>query len=97
MITNKIKKRIQDISEIATSSGVTFVGSFLSDSLIGQIAPGAITAIMGYRQKRFEHMILLTIDETEKRLDIFQGLVNQFSDPNFIREKGTSSYVGFCS
>jgi|GEM_PF-6036109 len=82
-----IKKKIEDIIDITGETGSELVGGLISDALLGQIAPGLVSVIFSYKQKRMEKMILLALDEIKGRLNSLEFLVREFDDSYYIKEE----------
>ncbi len=48
---------VEDVLDVGAEGTVSIVCSMAAESLIGQVAPGVTTAVMAYKQKRFEKNI----------------------------------------
>lgn len=68
-MNNKLKEKLQDISEITIETGAPVLGDMLSNALIGQAIPGAATAVLSYKQKKTERMLIKTIDELKGQIN----------------------------
>jgi hypothetical protein len=71
----------QDTVEVLGEGTVSIVSAFLQDTLIGQVTPGVVSAIMSYRQKRLEKNIAVALNEIKKKLAYFEELIS--SKPTF--------------
>ena len=64
-----IKKKVEDIFDIAAQPTVDVVSSIFLEGLVGSIVPGVTSAMMAYKQKRSERMLEKFMIETKKRID----------------------------
>jgi len=51
-----------------------------SEAIIGQVAPGIVTAMMNYKQKRFERNIIEMLEEFKNRQSNFEHLLANVSE-----------------
>lgn len=81
--------KIKDNLDIMLDSGVAFLGSILSDTLVGQIAPGVATTYLGYKQKKAEEMINCAIKKIQEDIDGIKGKLKEMSEEEviFMRDK----------
>lgn len=64
-----IRKKVEDIFDIAAQPTVDIVSSIFLEGLAGSIVPGMTSAMLAYKQKRSERMLEKFMIETKKRID----------------------------
>ena len=88
-MNEKIQEKIQENFDIVLEDGVAIFGGLLSNTIIGQIAPGVVTTYLSYRQKRSERMIMSALDEFKNRLNNIETQLRDMTEKemNFIKNK----------
>ena len=88
-MNGKIKEKIKDSFDIALGGGASLMGGLLSDTIVGQVAPGVMTTILAYKQKRSEKRIMNALDEFKNRFNNMEAQLKDMNedDMNFIRNK----------
>lgn len=85
VITSDIKEKIsnfrKDSLDVAGEGTIAVLSSFISDTLLGQIAPGVSSVIMAYRQKRFEKNIMKLLEQLELRYEILNAKIAELDKP----------------
>lgn len=84
-----LKKKAEDIFDIAAQPTVDIVSSMFLEGIVGSIVPGVTGAMLSYKQKRAERMIEKFMIETQKRHDEFRERLIQLegSKSEEIKEK----------
>lgn len=91
-MTESMKDKLRNNFDVALSGGLgagaAVLSQALSDALIGQVAPGVVTAYLSYKQKRTDKMIVTAITDINGRLNALEEKLNKFSteDWTFFRE-----------
>lgn len=80
-MNEKLKNKINDIVDIGLSGGASIIEELLTDTIIGQVAPGVMTTYLSYKQKRSEKNILRALDEINKRIN---NLENHLKESNLV-------------
>lgn len=82
-ITEDIKKKVQefryDTLDVVAEGAVSIIASFVTDTVIGQVAPGICSAVMSYKQKRFEKNILKVLSELQSRQTYLDSIITTLS------------------
>lgn len=53
-VNEEIKKKLKENFDVALEGGTSLISGVLSNTLIGQVAPGIATTYLAYKQKRSE-------------------------------------------
>lgn len=64
-----IKDRVEDIFDIAGEPAANIVSIMFLEGIVGSVAPGIVSAVLAYKQKRSERMIDKFMIETRERQD----------------------------
>ncbi len=76
-----IKKKVEDIFDIAAQPTVDIVSSIFLDGVVGSVLPGVTGAMLAYKQKRSEKMLEKFMIETQKRHEELENkLLNASED-----------------
>lgn len=76
-----IKKKVEDIFDIAAQPTVDIVSSIFLEGVVGSVLPGVTGAMLAYKQKRSEKMLEKFMIETQKRHEEFENkLLNASED-----------------
>lgn len=79
-MNDKLKEKIQDISELAIETGAPLAGNLISNALVGQVIPGAATFVLGWKQKRTEKMLSKAIDELKTQIVDINNSLKELKD-----------------
>lgn len=79
-MNEKIKNRIEYTVDIGLSGGASILGGLLTDTIVGQVAPGVMTSYLSYKQKRSEKNILLALDELNKRVSNIENHLKRLNE-----------------
>lgn len=79
-MNEKINEKINDTVDIVLSGGASILGGLLTDTIVGQVAPGVMTTYLSYKQKRSEKNILLALDELNKRVNNIENHLKKLSE-----------------
>jgi len=79
-----LKEKLNDFTEISLEIGAPIVGNMVTDTIIGQIVPGAATAFLSYRQKRTEKMLIRAIDELKIQISEINSKLIGMSEKQII-------------
>ena len=69
MILMDIKKKVEDIFDIAAQPTIDIVSSMFIEGFTGTLLPGVTSAMLAYKQKRAERMLERFMIETKKRVN----------------------------
>lgn len=69
MESEKIKKKAIEIFKIGVEPVADVVSSMVFECIVGTVVPGITSAVLAYKQKRQEKMIIKFMEEVKKRLD----------------------------
>lgn len=81
-MNDKIKNKLKDNFDVALNSGATVIGSVLSDTLVGQVAPGVVTAYLSYKQVRTEKNIMKLIEGVKEKQNEFDQRLSHLEEGN---------------
>lgn len=87
-----IKKKVEDIFDIAAQPTVDIVSSIFLEGLAGSIVPGVTSAMLAYKQKRSERMLEKFMIETKKRIDELEEKLLQLEPEQY--KKFACQYFG---
>jgi len=79
LINDKVDKFICDSIDIVGSGGISILATMVSDVMIGQIAPGFVSTLIAYKQKRLERNMDKLLEELlkhQKKIDDLIGKIN---------------------
>lgn len=92
-MTDSLKEKIRETFDIALSGGMetgaAVLSQAVSDALVGQVAPGIVTAYMSYKQKRTEKMIMAAITDINGRLKALEEKLNKLATEDWVFVKET--------
>lgn len=74
-----MKEKFKEDFDIALDVGVSFFGGLVQDTLIGQIAPGLVTAYLGHKQKKTERNIRYAIELINKDIESIKADIKKLS------------------
>lgn len=77
---NKCMEKFRSRLEIVSEGGVAIFASYIPDTLIGQVAPGIVTSLYAYKQKRFENNIIALINEIQSRIAYIEEKVSKLDE-----------------
>lgn len=92
---DKIKEKAEEVFDIAAGPTTDIVSSMVLDGVIGSVAPGVVSAVLAYKQKRQERnyeQFMLLIKERCNELELKLQNLEEKS-----RKKFTSDYFGMIS
>lgn len=79
-ITEEIKNKVQefryDTLDVVAEGGVSIIASFVADTVFGHVAPGICSAVMSYKQKKFEKNILKVLSELQLRQIYLDSIIS---------------------
>ena len=78
MNKNLIEK-LKDFGDIALEVGAPIIGEVVNDAIVGQIAPGAATAFLSYKQKRTEKMLIKALEELQVQISEINSKLAEMS------------------
>ena len=86
---DELREKLQDMSKASMEAGIPIMGNIITDAVIGQAVPGVATAVISYKQKRTERMLIKAIDELKKQMIAINEKVNNMDKEQitFIKEK----------
>ncbi|MCE5286960.1 MAG: hypothetical protein LLG02_14100 [Pelosinus sp.] len=79
-LVKKVDKFVTNSVEIYGEGTASFLATFVSDTLIGQAAPGFVTTALNYKLKRTEKMILSLIDHLNNRITNIENMLVHCTD-----------------
>ena len=90
-----LKEEAKNLAQAAAESGAEQVCELLLEGVVGTVAPGAVSTVLAYRQKRQEKMYLLFLEELRQRMQIVEERLQKLSSHSLLvfREK----YFGMIS
>lgn len=88
---DELREKLQDMSKASMEAGIPIMGNIITDAVIGQAVPGVATAVISYKQKRTERMLIKAIDELKKQMIAINEKVNNMDKEQitFIKERKT--------
>lgn len=86
---DELREKLQDMSKASMEAGIPIMGNIITDAVIVQAVPGVATAVISYKQKRTERMLIKAIDELKKQMIAINEKVNNMDKEQitFIKEK----------
>lgn len=87
-LIEKLRNNFDSALSGGLETGAAVLSQALSDALVGQVAPGIVTAYLSYKQKRTDKMIVAAITDINDRLSTLEEKLNKFSteDWTFFKE-----------
>lgn len=71
----KLKRMLKDAEKTLGEGTVSIISSMISDTVVGQVAPGLYSVMLNYRQKRFENNVLRLLKELNGRIDFLERVL----------------------
>lgn len=90
-----IKQEAKDIVKAARDVGAEQFGEIILQSIIGTAAPGVMSTILAYQQKRQERMYKLFLDKLTVRMETIEQRLQQLSAHSLLNFK--EKYFGMIS
>lgn len=89
MADKKLIRVFEDIFDVGAEGTVSLVGGLVGDTLIGQIAPGVVSTMLAYKQKRAEKNMEMFMREIKEREQILEERLANLEEKGFctFREK----------
>lgn len=83
------KSDLKSSIDIFLNCGAPILGSIMTDTLMGTVAPGIVAGVMSYKQQRFEKNIMIMLEEIRQRMLIFESRIAKLSTEEraFVKEK----------
>lgn len=87
-----LKKKVEDIFDLAAEPAVSIVSSMFLEGVVGSVVPGVTSAVLAYKQKRSEKMVEAFMLETKRRQTELEEKLRLLEEPSV--EEITDKYFG---
>ena len=90
-----IKEKAKEIFDIAAEPTVDIVSSKFLEGVVGSVVPGAVSAVLAYKQKRQERNYEKFMEITNERCQELEDKLEKLSEVS--RRKFITEYFGIVS